>query len=136
MNVKRFVIGCIAVYVVAQILGFVIHQVLLAETYASMAEVWRSEAEMISKAWMMFLTGALWTVVFCYIFTRGYEGKGIAEGLRYGLVIGLFWLPFAYESHVLYPIPMSLAHIWAVVTIASCIVYGLVIAAIYRPAEA
>lgn len=136
MNVKRFVFGCVAVYVVMQVLGYVIHEVFLAETYGSLASVWRPQAEMMAKTWMMFVTGAVWTVLFCYIFTRGYENKGIGEGLRYGLLIGLFWVPFAYESHVIYPVPMSLAHIWAVVTIVSCIIYGVVFAAIYRPAEA
>jgi len=135
MNVKRFVLGCVAVYVAAQVLGFVIHQVFLAETYGSLASVWRPEAEMMAMMWMMYLTAALWTVLFCYIFTRGYENKGIMEGLRYGLLIGLFWIPFAYESHVIYPVPIGLAHIWAITTIVSCMIYGMIFAAIYRPAE-
>ena len=73
MNVKRFVLGFVAVFVASQVLGFVIHQVLLGATYASLADVWRPEAEMMAKMWMMWLTGGLWTVLFCYIFTRGYE---------------------------------------------------------------
>ena len=135
MDVKRFVLGCVAVYVASQVLGFVIHQVFLGETYASLANVWRPEAEMMAKMWMMYVTGAIWTVLFCYIFTRGYEGKGVGEGLRYGLLIGIFWIPFAYESHVIYPVPIGLAHIWAVTTIVSCMIYGMIFAAIYRPAE-
>ena len=110
MNVKRFVLGFVAVFVASQVLGFVIHQVLLGATYASLADVWRPEAEMMAKMWMMWITGGLWTVLFCYIFTRGYEDKGIMEGLRFGLLIGLFWIPFAYESHVIYPVPIGLAH--------------------------
>ena len=135
MNVKRFLLSCVAVYVVAQGLGFLIHSVLLSETYLSLAEVWRPEADMMSKMWLMFFTGAVWTVLFCYIFTRGYEGKGAMEGMRYGLLIGIFFgIPFSYESWVIYPIPLGLAHVWAISTVVTCIVYGLVAALIYRPA--
>ena len=134
MNVKRFVIGCVVTWVVVQALGFLIHTVFLGETYGSMAEVWRPEAEMMAKTWVMFLTSMLWTVLFCYIFTRGYENKGVMEGVRYGFLIGLFWLPVAYENHVIFPIPISLAHVWAITTIATCMIYGAVFAAIYRPA--
>ncbi len=28
-----------------------------------------------------------------YIFTPGHENKGVMEGVRYGFLIGLFWLP-------------------------------------------
>ena len=75
-------------------------------------------------------------VLFCYIFTRGYEGKGVVEGIRYGFLIGLFWLPVAYENHVIFPIPISLAHIWGVTTIVTCMICGAIFAAIYRPLEA
>jgi hypothetical protein len=49
--------------------------------------------------------------------------------------VGLFWLPVSYENHVIFPIPISLAHIWGVTTIVTCMIYGAVFAAIYRPAE-
>lgn len=137
MNVKRFWLSCGAVYIVAQVLGFLIHNLLLAGTYASLSEVWRPEAEMMSKMGLMFLTSAVWTVLFCYIFTRGYEGKGAMEGIRYGLLVGIFFgIPFSYESWVIYPITLGLAHAWAISTIAVCMVYGLVVALIYRPQPA
>jgi hypothetical protein len=137
MNVKRFVLGCVAVYVIYQIFGFLIHEVFLGDTYAALASVWRPEAEMMSKMWIMFLTSAVWTVLFCYIFTRGYEGKGAMEGARYGLIMGLFvGIPFSYESFVIYPIPLGLAHVWMVSAVVLSAICGIVLALIYRPAEA
>ena len=137
MNVKRFVLAWVGVYVVYQILGFVIHTFILGDTYQSLASVWRPEAEMMSKMWIMFLTSAVWTVLFCYIFTRGYENKGVMEGVRYGLVIGLFvGIPFSYESYAIYPITIGLAHAWVILTVVISIVCGSVLAAIYKPAEA
>ena len=137
MNVKRFVLACVGVYVVYQILGFVIHTFILGDTYQSLASVWRPEAEMMSKMWIMYLTSAVWTVLFCYIFTRGYESKGIMEGVRYGLLIGLMiGIPFSYESWVIYPITIGLAHAWVIATLVVAVACGATLAAIYKPAEA
>ncbi len=135
MNGKRFALGCVAVYVVYQVLGFLIHQVLLGEIYAVMASVWRPEAQMMSMMWIQFFTSAVWVVLFCYIFTRGYQNKGAMEGARYGLLIGLFMgIPFSYESYMIYPITLGLAHAWFVATVVISVICGVVFAMIYKPA--
>lgn len=87
--------------------------------------------------WIMHLTSAVWTVIFCYIFTRGYEGKGPVEGVRYGLVVGLLiGIPYAYESYMIYPITMRLAHTWVTTGVVVGVGCGLVLALVYKPAEA
>jgi hypothetical protein len=134
---KKLLIAFVAVYVVGQIMGYLIHQVWLMETYASLASVWRPEAEMASKMWIMFVTAATWSFFFCYVFARGYEGKGLAEGARYGAIIGLFFgISNAYDGYVIYPIPYSLALKWFLSGLAYCVVQGLVAAALYKPAKA
>ena len=137
MNVKRFVLACIGVYLVYQVLSFIINMFILGDTYLALASVWRPEAEMMSKMWVMYLTSAVWTVLFCYIFIRGYENKGIMEGARYGVLIGLLiGIPFSYESWVIYPITIGLAHAWVVATLVVAVACGATLAAIYKPAEA
>ena len=134
---KKLLIAFVAVYVVGQILGYLIHQVWLAPTYASLASVWRPQAEMASKMWIMFVTAAVWSFFFCYVFARGYEGKGLAEGARYGAIIGLFFgISQAYDSYVIYPIPYRLALDWFLSSFAYCVVTGIVVAALYKPAKA
>ena len=135
MNTKRFWLACAAVYVVHQILSFLIHEVWLMPTYEALAHVWRPEQDMMSKMWMMWVTSAVWVILFCYIFVRGYENKGLMEGLRYGVIIGLFYfLPMAYESYVIYPITYALALQWFIAGMAMSIILGIVAALIYRPA--
>ena len=137
MNVKRFVLACTGVYLVYQVLSFIINMVILGDTYEALASVWRPEAEMMSKMWVMYLTSAVWTVLFCYIFIRGYENKGIMEGARYGVLIGLLiGIPFSYESWVIYPITIGLAHAWVVATLVVAVACGATLAAIYKPSEA
>ncbi|MCK5438395.1 MAG: hypothetical protein KAI97_00545, partial [Gemmatimonadetes bacterium] len=103
MNTKRLLMSFVATYIVYNILGYLIHVVWLSDTYASLSAVWRPEAAMESKMWVMFVTSAFFCFFFCYIFTRGYEGKGAMEGARYGLIMGLFiGIPFSYESYMIY----------------------------------
>lgn len=134
---KKLLIAFVAVYVVGQVLNYLIHQVWLAPIYASLAALWRPEAEMMSKMWIMFVTAAFFSFFFCYVFARGYEGKGLAEGARYGAIIGLFFgISNAYDQYVVYPIPYGLAMKWFLSTLAFCVVIGIVAAALYKPAKA
>ena len=89
---------------------------------------------MDQKMWIFFVTGAIWTVIFTYIFVRGREGKGIMEGIRYGVLMGVFYnLTVAYDSFVIYPIPYSLALQWALGGIAITTIAGVVAALVYKP---
>lgn len=76
MNTKKFLLASLAVFITLLILDFVIHNLLLVSVYESIQEVFRPE--MMDKMWIMYLTGAIFSLLFVYIFTKGYEGKGIA----------------------------------------------------------
>lgn len=92
---------------------------------------------MQSKVWIILVTDVFWSFFFCYIFARGYEGKGLGEGARYGAIIGLFFtMSQAYNSYVIFPLPYDLALKWFLSGLAGCVVLGIVAAAIYRPTRA
>ncbi|HEX9852925.1 MAG TPA: hypothetical protein VGA68_07910 [Woeseiaceae bacterium] len=136
MNNKTFWIGFVVVFVLMQAIGFVVHEVWLAETYAGLANVFRGEADMMGMMWMMMVASVGSLFLFCYIFTKGYEGKGIAEGARYGLWMGLFMsLPMAIDQYVVYPLPSNLAVSWFVTGVISFVIAGAVFAAIYKPSR-
>jgi hypothetical protein len=89
---------------------------------------------MDSMVWMMFLSSALYLLLFCYIFTKGYEGKGMAEGVRFGLLMGLFMaIPMSIDQYVIYPLTSNLAMIWFVGGVVSFVIVGAIFAAIYKP---
>lgn len=134
---KTFWIGFVVVFVVAQVINFLVHGVWLMDTYRALADVFRPEAEMNSMMWMMMLGGAVYLFLFCYIFTKGYEGKGIAEGLRYGLLMGVFFtIPVAVDQYVVYPLTSSLAVTWFVVGVVTFMILGAIFSAIYKPTTA
>lgn len=130
-------IGWIVVLVVMNIYGYVIHEVGLSETYQSLASVFRPEAEMDSMMWMMMVGGAVSLLFFCYIFTLGYEGKGVMEGVRYGTLIGIMVsIPMSVDHYVIYPLTGELAVIWFITGVVGFIIAGAVFAAIYKPSAA
>ena len=134
LNWKKLWITVAVIYVVNQVMGYLIHAVWLGETYASLAHIWRPEAEMMAKQWIMFVTAAVYCFFFVYLFAKGCEGKGVAEGVRFGAIIGLFVGVFsAYDWYVILPIPYSLALKWFLSGMVVTIIMGIVAALVYKP---
>jgi len=132
MNIKRYLIAVIVIFIAFQLMDMVIHGMLLMQTYESLPSLWRQD--MMSMMWVMYLTGLAMSFLFVYIFTKGYENNGILEGLRFGLIIGLFMqIPAAFGQFVVYPIPFSLAIQWFIYGTIEFIIAGIITAAIYRP---
>ncbi len=137
MNTKRWIITSLVVFVAAVILDYLIHVVLLSGAYEATSHLWRSEQEMGSMMWMMWLSSLVWAFIFVYIFAKGYEGRGVMEGVRFGLLIGVFFsLPMALGSYASMPMPFSLAVGWFVYGVIETIILGILAALIYKPASA
>ena len=85
--------------------------------------------------WIYPVIGAIWSLLFVYIFVKGREGKGVMEGVRFGVVIGLFvGIPMAYGAYAMIDIPYSLALQWWIYTLIECVILGVIAAAVYNPA--
>ena len=135
LNIYR--LGLAAIFVTAQVVGYLVHELWLGDTYAALADAFRPDAEMKDMMWIMILTGLAMLFLFCYIFTKGREGKGVAEGVRYGAIIGVFVsLPTAFDAYVIYPITAELAVIWFVTGVLNFVILGAIFAAIYKPSSA
>ncbi len=70
MKNKTLWIGFVAVLVVMQVIGYLLHEVMLADTYAALADVFRPNEQMDSMMWIMMLSGTVGIFLFCYIFTQ------------------------------------------------------------------
>ena len=82
-------IGAVGAFVVMFGLSGLWHQVLMAEFYAAiLPSVARAEPNMVIIAFGYLITA----VVMALLYPLGYKGSsGVAEGLRFGAVIGLLW---------------------------------------------
>jgi hypothetical protein len=127
---KKVLLGFVAVFVTLEILDFLIHSVLLGPTYASLASLWRPD--MKEKMWIMHLVMLIGSFFFAFIFSKGYENKGIGEGLRYGFYIG-FWMStgMAYGTYSMIAIPYSLAVQWFIYGVIEYVIAGAVLALVF-----
>ncbi len=128
---KKLWMGFIAVYVAMVITMMIIHMGLLNGIYHSEAVMKMMRPESDGTMWIYFVTGAIVSFFFTLIYIKGYEGKGIAEGARYGLYVGLLMAtPMAYNSYASYPMPYSLALQWFIYGTIQYIILGVVLAAV------
>lgn len=139
MNTKKLIIAVIAVFVLLEATNYLINMVILSSTYAQpeISKVFRSMEEMNAKMWRMWVADIVWSFFFVFIFTKGYQNKGLMEGARYGVYIALFMnFMAAVAQNVVYPIPFSLALQWFIYGSVQCIILGVVTAFFYKPAVA
>ncbi|MBN1826685.1 MAG: hypothetical protein JW958_10490 [Candidatus Eisenbacteria bacterium] len=134
MKGKRFWIASAVLFIVWMILDYLFHEVLLGDAYRATPGLWRSPEEMSRLMPLMGLGTLIYCVFFVFVFSKGREGKGIREGLRFGLSIGiLFSAPMAIGSYVSMPLTGWLAGMWFVIGMVENLVGGAITAAIYRP---
>jgi len=131
MTFKRFFLSVLAVYITFQVINFIVHSLILGSVYMELQNVWRMD--MMDMMWAMYIIDLLVCIMFVYIFTKGYEGKGIMEGLRYGLTIGLLMsIPASFYQYILYPIPFNLIIQWFIYGMIQYTICGMVAAAVYK----
>ena len=88
----------------------------------------------MSMLWIFHVGSLILAFLFTYIFVKGYENKGILEGVRYGIIIGLFAnIPYAFYEYAMYPLPLSLCLQWFIYGMIEFIICGIIAAGIYKP---
>jgi hypothetical protein len=129
---KKVLIGAVAVFVALSIFEFVIHGVLLTSSYEATKDLWRSLDEMNARMWMFYVIYAFIGLTLSYIFSKGYEGKGLVEGIRFGFFVGLLMnIPRAYGSFVVMDIPYSLALSWFLYGMVEYLILGAILAMVF-----
>ena len=132
---KKVLVGAGVVFVLLAVLGMLIHGVLLQSTYATMEGMVRPPEDM--KMWIIFVVDAVVAFFFSLIFSKGYENKGIGEGVRYGFYVGMmFGISMAYGSYASMPIPYYLALQWFLYSIVEYIICGVALALVFKPKAA
>ena len=133
---KKLWVGAIVAFIAMMVTNFIIHQVLLVGMYRSesMVHLMRPEGE--SMLWIHFVTSAIASFFFTLIFSKGYEGKGIGEGVRYGSYVGILMsLPMAYDTYAEMPIPYALALQWFIYGVIQFVIMGVVVAMVFGKSQ-
>lgn len=132
MNKKRFAFAAIAAFVAIFVTDFLIHNVMLSEHYAASMQLWRPMEEMNAVFPIMLLAQLLIGIALAWIFTYGYQNKGIMEGVRFGALIGILNIANTLVWYVVIPLPTGLMWAWLITGFIQSIVIGVVISLVYK----
>lgn len=133
MDNKRFFLAWIVVFAFIFLFEFAFHGTIMKAMYEQTAGLWRNEANMRHLFPWAVMGQFLMAGIFCYIFTKGYEGKGTIEGLRYGLLIGILFAPENLILHTVAPYPPLMIVRWIGGGLVEAILAGVLVGIIYRP---
>lgn len=134
INKKSLIITMIAVFVFIVLAEWVIHGVLLKGIYQETASLWRTDEQMKSMCIWMFVGYFLLAKYFTFIYARGCEEGGVAEGFRFGILAGLLLSSGGFMWYAVLPISMALLWYWVAATMFEAIVAGMIVGAIYKKA--
>ncbi len=130
MNKKRYVISLFVVFFFVFLYEFLVHWFLLKDIYTQTAQFWRPEEEM--NMLFMFMSQLGFSAVIAYIFTLHYEGKGIGEGIRFGLCMGLLLGSIDIATYAYMPIPMVLTLSWVLASLLKGLGSGVILSLVYE----
>ncbi len=130
MNMTRYLLAVIAVFIAVFVLEYLVHGVLLMGMYQETVHLWRPQEE-ANMMWM-FLSQLAYAAVLVFIYTRHYEARGLGEGVRYGWLIGLLLLTLEIGKYVYMPIPEALWVAWMVAALVKGLVSGSVAGLVYK----
>ena len=127
---KKIWIGFIAVFLTTQVIEGFADFYFFDPIYSSLPQIWRPISEV--KLWLLPITGIFFSYFFVFIFSKGYERKGLLEGVRYGLYVALMVaLPIAYGNYALMQIPYSLALQWFIFRTVEYVIAGAILSGIF-----
>ncbi len=87
---KKFMISWVVAFVVWMVGDFLLHGLILGETYAGLTNMMRPEAEAQALFHFMLLAHVLMAGAFVWIYQFGNEDKPwMQQGLRYGIAVAL-----------------------------------------------
>ncbi len=108
---KKVLIGFVVVFVLTFLLDYVVNMYVMMADYEATKQLWRAPEEM--KMGVIVVSQLFFAFFFTLIFSKGYEGKGVQEGVRYGVYVALMMvLPAAYMTFATMPVPYSLSLKW------------------------
>ncbi len=131
-NIPRFVGMVLTGYLFVFGFDYLVHHKLLMDLYTQTADLWRPEESMMDYFSLMITRNIVLIGIIGYIFTRNFEGKGIGEGIRFGLPMGALLAVMMSSSYIWMPIPLELALGWAASGFVTGLSLGIIFSLIYK----
>ncbi|RMG68237.1 MAG: DUF2177 family protein [Calditrichaeota bacterium] len=128
---KNLGVGTLAVFVLWEVLDFVLHGIVLAGLYSQTGSLMRppEEVKMILLVAVVFISA----FAFTYIYVRFVQPHTVQRAIQYGLMFGVaVGVGMGYGTYATQPIPYMLALGWFLGTIIEAVLAGLLLGLIIR----
>lgn len=131
MNWGKLVVAGVAAGIAKWLADFVMHPVILGDTYKKYAVFTQEDA---GPWWFLVISICIaLTVAILFAKTRDCWAAGVGGGLTFGFFVGVvsFFPPF-YNALVLEGFPYFLVWCWGGVNLIGAVVMGIVLGLIYK----
>ena len=130
---KRLLLGALLVLVTKAAVGGIFFGLLYAGNESS--PIFRPEGQ--EKHGIAMIGYVAWALAFVFLFSRGPERRGWREGLRFGLIVWLFYfVPMILGIYGYFAIDKTWAGVALVGGLAEALACGIVAALVVRQPEA
>lgn len=133
---KRFLITVIVVALAYFVMDMFFHHVVLGKVYrVETANLWRPLPEIMSYRWVAYVGYLVFSFLFVAIFGQGVdlEKSPKGQGIRYGLMIGLFyWGSHLLLSYPFTPWPNKLYGAWFGIGMVEFAVLGIIVEVLFK----
>lgn len=131
-NTIRFIAGGLGIFIIFQVCDLVIHGFLLGNQFKSISSIGRPD--IMSYMWIMYLAGFIFSFLMMYIFIKGFEDRGVMEGVRFGILFGTVTAGMgSLYLYILFPVPFLLVLQWFGYQLIKYIIAGIAAGSIYKP---
>ena len=136
LNTARLALAALAATLVDGIYGFVVYGTALSNEFGAFPTVFRSAESGQAALPLMFAGILVGMFAVTYIYAKGYEGgRGLLEGFRFGLLIGIFDAGyFIGVDYGILNIGRRMALAMALVWVGEWLLVGSTIGLVYRSA--
>ena len=132
---KKFIVAWLITFVAWMLGSFVVHGLLLYADYATLSNLFRSEADSQSYLPVMLLAHVLMAGALVRIYARGIEARPwLGQGLRFGITVAFLTVVPGYMIYyAVQPLPGSLVIKQIVFDGSLLVLLGLLVAFLHRP---
>lgn len=131
---KKLLIAILAAFVTIWVTDILIHQVLLASSYAATKSLWRTEDEMMARMHWMFVGQLIVSAGFATIYVKALAEKACIKcAFFFGLCIGLIQGGGQVIMFAVAPYPGSLVAKWVAACLIQSVVVALVLFKVCKP---
>lgn len=131
INTSRFILCTLILTIFTFIYQWFVHGHLLVDEYAAFANLWRSPEDMKALFGSTVFFNVALSAILTILYSRGHEGKGVDEGVRFGVYVGLLMGILSAMAYLWLPISTSLATLWFVDGLVFSLLAGVILSLTY-----